>query len=368
MDAILLVGGFGTRLMPLTKHRPKPLMPLANIPFTERTIAWLAAAGVDHVILSVHYNTAQFIEHFTRKALGVRISFAPEERPLGTGGAILNCAPHLRSDQCLVVNGDIFTDLQLPALIAAHHRTQALVSIALKTVADPSRFGVIELNADMGICSFTEKPAHEQTLSNEINAGIYLLERRALEHFPPGASSVERDVFPTMLKNDLPLFGFRSRPYWTDLGTPKDYLQAHRDILQRRVAVPMPGTEIMPGIWVGAQTHIAENAILHAPLLLGNRVIVGPGVELGPNLVLGDDVHIGRQARLRDSVLWNRVAVCAESVISESIAGQQAHLDGRIHGGLCADFGILHQFASRRAGMRVPAPHAPVATVSRPAA
>ena len=346
MDAILLVGGFGTRLMPLTKHRPKPLMPLANVPFTERTIAWLAAAGIDHVILSMHYNTEQFIAHFSGKDLGVKLSFASEERPLGTGGAIRNCVPHLHSDRCLVVNGDIFTNLDLPALMTAHQQTQALVSIALKTVTDPSRFGVIELNTNMGICSFTEKPPRELALSNEINAGIYLLERSAFDHFPLGTSSVERDVFPAMLQSALPLFGFRSRPYWTDLGTPRDYLQAHEDILRRRVDVPLQGTELQPGIWVGEQAQIADDAMLRPPLLLGSRVTVESGVILGPNLVLGDGVHIGRNAHLRDSVLWDRADVRADSVISGSIAGQQAQLGGAILDGLCEDFGTLLHGAS----------------------
>ena len=364
MDAILLVGGFGTRLMPLTKHRPKPLMPLANVPFTERTVAWLGAAGIDHVILSMHYNTAQFIEHFSSKDFGVKLSFASEEHPLGTGGAILNCAPHLQSPQCLVVNGDIFTDLNLPALMAAHHRTKALVSIALKTVADPSRYGVIELNDDMGIRSFTEKPTHEQALSNEINAGVYMLDRAAFDHFPTGASSVEREVFPAMLQHALPLFGFRSRPYWTDLGTPRDYLQAHQDILQRRVAVPLQGTEVTPGVWVGEQALIAENAVLRPPLLLGNRVIIGSGAVIGPNLVLGDDVHIGRNAHVRDSVLWNQADVREESMVFGSIAGKQAQLGGEIKGGLCADFGVL----SNRSVARVATALVPAATVSLPAA
>ena len=368
MDAILLVGGFGTRLMPLTKHRPKPLMPLANIPFTERTISWLAAAGIDHVILSVHYNTAQFIEHFKRNALGVRISIACEERPLGTGGAMLNCAPYLQSAQCLVVNGDIFTDMNLLALMAAHQHTQALVSIALKTVEDPSRFGVIELNDEMGICSFTEKPARALALSHEINAGIYLLERRAFDHFPTGASSVERDVFPAMLENALPLFGFRSRPYWTDLGTPRDYLQAHQDILRRRVAVPLHGTEIKPGVWVGKQTRIAGSAILRAPLLLGNHVTIDSGAVIGPNLVLGDGTHIGRRAHLRDSVLWDGVDVLDDSMVFGSIAGQQATLGGVIQDGLCEDFGSIHHFASRQSGMRVTNAVASRAAVNRPAA
>jgi NDP-sugar pyrophosphorylase family protein len=367
MDAILLVGGFGTRLMPLTKHRPKPLMPLANVPFTERTIAWLAAAGIDHVILSMHYNTAQFIEHFSNTDFGVKLSFACEEHPLGTGGAILNCAPYLRSAQCLVVNGDIFTNLDLPAMMSAHERTRALVSIALQTVTDPSRFGVIETGADMGICSFTEKPPRELARSNEINAGIYLLERRAFDHFPTGASSVERDVFPAMLQSALPLFGFRSRPYWTDLGTPQDYLQAHADILQRRVAVPLHGIEIKPGVWVGTGVRIAANAILRAPLLLGDRVSVESGSVIGPNLVLGDDVHIGSSAHLRDSVCWNHVDVQNGSMISGTIAGQQAQLSGVIRAGLCADFGEIHHVAPRRSG-RASEVAVPVVTVSRPAA
>jgi len=344
MDAIVLVGGFGTRLMPLTKHRPKPLIPLANIPFTERTIAWLAAAGIDHVILSVHYNTAQFVEHFSGKRLGAMISFALEERPLGTGGAILNCVPYLQSSQCLVVYGDIFTDLNLPALMAAHQHTQALVSIALKTVEDPSHFGVIETNADMGICSFMEKPVHKLALSNEINAGIYMMERNAFYHFPDGASSLERDVFPAMLANALPLFGFRSHPYWTDLGTPRDYLQAHQDILQRLVNVPLHGTEIQPCIWVGKQTAIADDAILRPPILLGDHVTIESGAVIGPNLVLGDGAHVGRNTHLWDSVLWDRAKVFDDSEISGSIAGQYAEIGGVIQGGVCEDFGNMHQY------------------------
>lgn len=348
MDAILLVGGFGTRLMPLTKHRPKPLMPLANIPFTERTIAWLVAAGIDHVILSVHYNTAQFIEHFSGKDLGIKLSFACEEQPLGTGGAILNCASYLQSSQCLIVNGDIFTNLQITALMVAHQQTQALVSIALKSVEDPSRFGVIELNAEMGICSFTEKPTRAMALSHEINAGIYMLECRAFEQFPSGASSVERAIFPAMLRDHLPLFGFRSRLYWTDLGTPRDYLQAHQDILQQKVTVPLPGREIRPGVWIGEQTHIATNTTLRSPLLLGNHVTIESGSILGPNLVLGDNTHIGRNVTIRDSVLWEQADVANSSVITGTIAGQETQLDGMIQDGLCEDFGKLHPIRHRQ--------------------
>ncbi len=341
MDAILLVAGFDTRLLPLTKQRVKPLLPLANIPFTERTIGWLASAGIEHVILNVQYNTAQFVEHFTNKELGVRITFVQEKRPQGTASALRHCARHLQSTQCLVVNGDIFTDLNLPAFMTAHRRTHALVTIALNSVTDPARFGLVEVNPDMGIRAVTEQPAGDAVLSNEINAGVYLLERRAFEHFPAGATSLERDVFPVMLQQDLPLFGFRSRSYWSDLGTPQEYLQAHQEILNRRVIVALRGTEMKPGVWVGDYTRIAANALLRAPLLLGNRVTIEAGAVVGPNVVLGDNVHIGPQARVRDSVLWEGADVQANSVIADTVAGQQAQLSGVITGGLCADFGTL---------------------------
>ncbi len=268
------------------------------------------------MILSVHYNTAKFIEHFSGKKLGVKLSFACEERPLGTGGAILQLCtvPAVGPMSCRQRRYFHGLLICMPCM-AAHHRTQALVSIALKTVTDPSRFGVIEMNAEMGICSFTEKPTRELALSNEINAGIYLLERSAFDHFPTGMSSVERDVFPAMLRSALPLFGFRSRPYWTDLGTPRDYLQAHQDILRRRVAVPLRGSEIKPEVWIGEQAGIADNAILRPPLLLGNSVTIESGAVIGPNLVLGDDVHIGSNAHLRDSVLWDQAEVRDDSII-----------------------------------------------------
>jgi NDP-sugar pyrophosphorylase family protein len=203
----------------------------------------------------------------------------------------------------------------------------------------------------MRVHTFTEKPPRELARSNEINAGVYLLERSAFEHFPSGVSSVERDIFPAMLKNSLPLYGYRSRPYWTDLGTPKDYLQAHEDILRRRVTVPMHGIEIKPGIWVGEECTIAANAILRPPLLLGKRVIIEDKAIIGPNLVLGDDTHIGHNARIRDSVLWDKVEVLHDSDITGTIAGQQSQLGGVLRGKLCADFSESQQCVPAQPGV-----------------
>jgi mannose-1-phosphate guanylyltransferase len=342
MDAIVLVGGFGTRLLPLTKALPKPLIPLANVPFIERTVQWLRAAGVDHVILSLHYNAEQFMAHFARRATGVDLSFAIEETPLGTGGAIKNCERFVRSDRCFIFNGDIFTSLNLRDMLAQHQASGAQISLALTEVEDPSRYGVIETEADGRITAFTEKPPRELARSRDINAGVYLFERNTFDLFPDGRCSVERDVFPKALQTGVQMRGYREWPYWTDLGTPTDYLQAHRDILSRRARLALEAREIAPGIWLGEDVDIAADATVHSPVLLGNGARVASGASVGPGVVLGDGAVVEHGARVEDSVFWNGARALADAWVRGSIIGQQATVSGCVAEGLCEDQGVLH--------------------------
>jgi len=340
MDAILLVGGFGTRLLPLTKTVPKPLIPLANVPFLERTVSRLREHGIDHVIMSLHYSAEQFIEHFRRVELGVDISFALEENPLGTGGAIKNCETFLRaSSGCFIFNGDIFTDLRLTEMLERHRRLGARVSIALKEVEDPSRYGVIETNEDSRILSFVEKPPRELARSRNINAGIYIFEPEIFDHFPPGPHSVERDVFPRLLDDGVRMAGYHEPCYWTDLGTPVDYLQAHRDILQRRVDVPLKYREVYPRIWVGDGVKLADDAFLRPPVLLGDGAEVESGATVGPMAVLGEEVHVGEDALVEDSILWRQTCVLPNSHVQGCIIGRQANVTGIMRDCVCEDAG-----------------------------
>ncbi|HOF88250.1 MAG TPA: NDP-sugar synthase [Armatimonadota bacterium] len=349
MDAILLVGGFGTRLMPLTQRLPKPLIPLANIPFVERQIAWLREAGVDHVILSLHYNAELFQRYFAQKTPDVAISFAIEDTPLGTGGAIKNCVPFLSADRLYICNGDIFTTLHLPKMLRAHRDTGARISIALNEVEDPSRFGVIETDADGRIHTFTEKPPRHLARSRDINAGIYLFEREVLAHFPDGPCSVERDIFPALLRAELPMHGYRAPQYWTDLGTPGDYLQAHRDILDGRVRIPLGTREILPGIWAGERVDIADDALLRPPLLIGAGARIGRGAVVGPMTVLGRGVAVLPYARVEDSIIWEGARVLRDSVVISSVIGRYAQAGGRVTAGLCGDGGQLLGIAGGQA-------------------
>ncbi len=336
MDAIVLVGGFGTRLLPLTAVVPKPLIPLANVPFVERMVHWLRGAGVSHVILSLYYNAEQFIDHLSARSLGVEFSFAVEASPLGTGGAIKHCEPCLRSARCFVINGDIFTDLSLSTMLAAHEENRAAVSIALKEVDDPSRYGVIETDTDGRIRSFTEKPPRALARSRDINAGVYLFERGVFDSFPDGPCSVERDIFPRLLADGRHLHGYHEYPYWTDLGTPQDYLQAHRDILRRRVRVPLAATEALPGVWLGQGTLVAEDALLRPPVLLGDGARVAAGATVGPAVVLGAGACVEADALVEDSVLWDDVVVREGVCVRGSILGRGAIVQGDVTGQVCA--------------------------------
>lgn len=337
MDAILLVGGFGTRLLPLTKTRPKPLIPLANVPFVERTVRWLCDAGVDHVILSLHYNAEQFREYFSSKALGCDLSFAIEQQPLGTGGAIKNCEPYLRSSRCYIFNGDIFTNLQLDRMLAQHRHVGAAVTIALYEVEDTSRFGVIETNDAGDITSFTEKPPRELARSRDINTGVYIFEREVFNWFPSTPCSVERDIFPTLLEQRVPMHGYREWPYWTDLGTHADYLQAHRDILTRAIRIPLDYHEAAPGIWIGEQVQIASTALLRPPVILGDQVVIADGATVGPLTVLGTGVYVGSQALVSDSVVWEGAIIRQGSVVTQCILGRNSVVTGRVQHGVHGD-------------------------------
>lgn len=256
---------------------------------------------------------------------------------MGTGGAIRHGAQYLRGGRGFIFNGDIFTDLDLRAMRASHEAAGAAVTIAMKEVDDPSRYGVIETDRTGRIHTFTEKPTREAARSRDINAGIYLFEREALACFPDGPCSVERQVFPVMLEQGVHLHGFSDTCYWTDLGTPRDYLQAHRDILSGQVALPLPPREKAPGIHIAEGAEVAPDACLRPPVVLGPRARVEAGAVVGPLVVLGVGCTVGAGAQVEDSVLWAQARVEAGSRVRGSILGRAAQAAGQVVDKVCAD-------------------------------
>ncbi|MGD9694175.1 MAG: sugar phosphate nucleotidyltransferase [Thermoleophilia bacterium] len=304
MQAVVLVGGEGRRLRPLTDTRPKPMMPLVDRPFVAHQIDHLRRHGVIDVIFSCGYRPDALEAHFgDGSSSGVRIRYVVDPEPLGTAGAIKNAEGLIDADgPVLVLNGDILTDLDLGALVAHHREVGALGTIALTPVKDPSAFGLVRLHADTSVEAFVEKPSPDQLRPGEpfrINAGTYLLERDTLDRIPEGrACSIEREVFPEIAATGR-LYGFASDAYWRDIGTPASYLAAHHDVLRGAVRTESPAG----AAYLGPSAAVADGAVVSALSSVGSRAVIDGG------------------ARVEDSVVGDDARVAAGAVLSWAIVG-----------------------------------------------
>jgi NDP-sugar pyrophosphorylase family protein len=360
VKAVVLVGGEGTRLRPLTLTTPKPLLSIANQPHIERQIAWLASHGVDEVILSMGYLPDAFHQHFAHDRAGhdvfgdVVLRYAIEDEPLGTAGAIRFAAADV-DDRIIVCNGDVLTSLDLDAMVQFHDRQGAEVTISLTQVDDPSAFGVVPTQSDGGVIAFVEKPAPGKAPSNWINAGTYVLEPSFLRRIPPRLNvSVERETFPRMLAEPGLLYGYQSDAYWLDIGTPEKYLEAHGDALAGKLSVPPAprAREVEPGVWIQGDATIEPGAQVERPVLIGEgarveagaRVrasvlgagaVVEAGVELG-RAVLHAGARVSHGGRVHDSVVGADAVLKPDvSLTAETIVGAGATVASgrRISGG-----------------------------------
>jgi len=317
VKAVVLVGGAGTRLRPLTFATPKPLLPIANVPFVERQLDWLAGYGVDEAVLSLGYLPDAFTRHFADERHGdMKLRFVVEHEPLGTAGGIRFAAEGI-NERLIVCNGDVLTDLDLAEFVAFHEARGAEATISLTQVDDPSAFGVVPTRADGEVIAFVEKPPREQAPTNWINAGTYVLEPAALASIPPRLNvSIERETFPRMLERPGRLYAMRSSCYWLDIGTPVKFLEAQLDVLQGRLgARPTPeATERSPGVWLEPGAEVDATATLEAPVLVGVGARVEAGARIGSSVV-GAGSRIGRDATVHDAVVLPGVEVAAGAVL-----------------------------------------------------
>ncbi len=325
MKAVVLVGGEGTRLRPLTLATPKPLLPIANQPFLERQLGWLAAHGVTEVVLSLGYLPDAFVAHFPDATYaGVRIRYAVEPEPRGTAGAIRFAADVAGIDERFVVcNGDVLTALDLGALVAFHDARGAAATIHLVQVGDPSAFGVVPTFDDGEVKAFVEKPPPGQAPTDWINAGTYVLEPSVLERIPAGINvSIERETFPRMLDQRGRLYAWAGDGYWIDIGTPEKYLAAHLDVLGGALGpVPVAGAqEVDPGIWLEPGAVVDPSTRLVPPVLVGRDAAVGPGAWVAGSTI-GAGATVGYGARVTGSVLHAGAAVGRAAEVTDSVLG-----------------------------------------------
>ncbi len=313
MQAVILVGGMGTRLRPLTYETPKQMLPLVGVPMIECALENLARHGVTDVVLSLGYLPDQFIAAYPDDVIaGIKVTYAVESEPLDTAGAIRFAATSSGiADTFIVVNGDVVTDLDVTALLDFHRRRGAIGTIALHPVVDPSLFGVVSTTPEGRVLAFVEKPPREEAPTNLINAGTYVFEPAVLDRIPSGRVSVERETFPSLAASGE-LYAMADDAYWLDTGTPHAYLQANVDILKGRDGRNVPS--IVDGSWRHASSHVSESATLinavidrecrvghgavveRAVLLPGATVAEGAEVRwsiVGPDAVVGEYAQLG---------------------------------------------------------------------------
>jgi mannose-1-phosphate guanylyltransferase len=322
LEAILLVGGQGTRLRPLTLSAPKPLLPTAGVPFLAHVLAKVAAGGVTHVVLATCYKAEMFAERFgDGSAFGLSMDYVTEDVPLDTGGAIRNAARSLHGgadDQVVVLNSDVLSGHDLAAQVDLHRKTDAAVTLHLVEVADPSRFGCVPTDSSGRVTAFLEKTPNPVT--SQINAGCYVFRREVIDTIPAGRRvSVERETFPSLIAAGQPVMGYLESAYWLDVGTPQAFVRGSCDLVLGRLPGPA-----LPGPC--------------GPALLLEGASVAPGASVSGGTVVGAGASVGAGATVVGSVLFDAAAVGEHAVVRDSIVGggavvaDGAVLDGAVVG------------------------------------
>lgn len=317
MKALILAGGFGTRLRPLTCTRSKLMFPIANRPLLDWVLESLARSGVKKVVMAVNYMADAIERSFGTSRYGMRVEYSRETMPLGTGGPIKRAEKILDEDDdpFFVLNGDILSTIDYAELYKTHASFGAEATIALYEVDDPSRFGVVEMNGRSQILKFVEKPQPEEAPSRLVNAGVYVLNHSVIDGIPPtGKVSLERRVFPSLAEKGA-LYGHRFDGFWVDIGKPNDYITANKMMLD-----VVAGDR--PLIHNGVEIH--PDAKVHLPVALGSGVTIEEGACIGPYASIGDRATIGKGTRVQESVIFPGARVGNFTSIKGAIIGEEA--------------------------------------------
>ncbi|MFA4844079.1 MAG: NDP-sugar synthase [Candidatus Margulisiibacteriota bacterium] len=330
MKAVIIAGGLGTRLRPLTNNTAKPIVPVANRPFVLHQIDLLRQHGITEIVLNLHYlmDKIKAILGDGRK-YGVKIYYSIEERPLGTAGAVKNAEEFFDDEPLLVFNGDVLTDINLTQVIDAHKKSGARATLTLTRVEDPTAYGVIITNNQGVVTHFIEKPSWEHLANlksvgrtDTINAGIYVLDPKVFRHVPAGVEhSFERQLFPALIEKGELVCGFISDCYWIDIGKPVQYRQAHEAILRGEVAVKLFGDRVDNRVWIAEKTKIDPSAKLGGPAIIGEKVQIGANSRINDYTVLGDGVSVGAEASLTGAIVWAGSRIGNHAALNGCIIG-----------------------------------------------
>ena len=319
-----MAGGEGTRLRPMTANQPKPLLPVVNQPIMGHVLRLLKRHGFDETVVTVQFLASLVRTYFgDGEELGMHLSYATEETPLGTAGSVKNAQEALQDDSFLVISGDALTDIDLGALVRAHRERGALVTVCLTRVRDPLEFGIVETDEAGRVERFLEKPTWGQVFTDTVNTGIYVMEPEVFRHVARGqVVDWSADVFPALLEAGAPVYGHVAEGYWEDVGTHESYLRAQADVLHRRVDVQVDGFEVAPSVWVGEGAEVDPDAVVQGPAYVGRFAKVEAGARLGELTVLGDNVVVKGGAELDRAVVHDNVFVGPQAVLRGCVIGK----------------------------------------------
>ncbi len=327
MKAILLAGGKGTRLRPLTVHTPKPIVPILNRPFLYYQLDLLKQIPeIDEVILSLNYQPRRIEEVFGEgEGLGVRLRYVVEPMPLGTAGAVRYAGDSLQ-ESVVVFNGDVLTQVDLAAVLRLHRERNAKATIVLTPVENPRAYGLVEADSNGNIRRFLEKPGEDEITCNTINAGIYVLEPDTFDRIPKDTAwSIERSFFPSLIERAETFIAYVYDGYWIDIGTPAKYLQVHRDIMDGRYAAP-PFNGSPAKSWISPEARVDPAAELHGPCFVDEGAVIKAGSRVLPYSVVGRQTHVEEGATIDGSIVWPNGWIGPEATLRGSILGRSCHV------------------------------------------
>jgi mannose-1-phosphate guanylyltransferase/phosphomannomutase len=339
MKAVIMAGGEGTRLRPLTSNQPKPMIPLANVPMMEHIVRLLKDHGFEDIVVTVAFLANTIRTYFgDGSEFGVRMVYATEETPLGTAGSVRNAMDELKDERFLVISGDVLTDIDLSAIVRFHDERGAMATIGLKAMDNPLEFGIVIANENGEIERFLEKPTWGQVFSDTINTGIYVLEPEIFDFIDPGGEvDFSSDVFPKLLEEGKPLFGFVADGYWEDVGTLDAYVRAHQDVLDRKVEIDLPGFEMGGGVWLGEGAEVDPAAAVEGPCIISDYCRVQAGAHIREYTVLGSNVNVGQDAYLERAIVHDNAYLGAGVRLRGCVIGRSSDL----RKGVRADEGVV---------------------------
>jgi NDP-sugar pyrophosphorylase family protein len=349
MKAILLAGGKGTRLRPLTIHTPKPIVPIFNRPFLHYQIDLLKQVPeIDEVILSLNYQPRRIEEIFgDGSEVGIKIRYVVEPAPLGTAGAVRYAGDHL-TESVVVFNGDVLTQIDLASVIQLHRQRNAKATIVLTPVENPTAYGLVETDAASNITRFLEKPKAEEITTNKINAGIYVLEPDTFDRIPKDVAwSIERSFFPSLIERQETFVAYVYDGYWIDIGTPEKYTQVHRDIMDGRFVAEPFKNRVAALAAVAADAKVEDGAVIEGPCFIDDGALVKAGARVGPYSVIGRQTQVDENAVVEGAIIWPNCRIGRDAEVRNVIVGRNCHVGRNVtldHGAVLGDKTTLTDF------------------------